>query len=105
MTNSKSSTRRFALSAAAAVLALTVTALSAVPAMADDWHRYHGWGASWYGGPSISFYSGPGYYYAPAPAYYAPPPAYYYPPPQPYYAPAPVYYGPAVGLGLSFRIR
>ena len=104
MTKSYSSTRRFALPAVAAVLALILTAISATPAMADGWHRYHGWGHGWYGGPSISFYGGPGYYYAPPPAYYYPPPA-YYPPPQPYYAPAPAYYGPAIGLGLSFHVR
>ena len=90
MKTSKSSARRIALAAVAA-MALTVTAVSATPALADRW-RHHGWGddndqGGWNGG--FSFYSGPGYYYAPPPTYY------YAPPP-------PVYYGPpSLGFGIN----
>lgn len=102
MTTLKNSKRRFALAAVAAVMALTATARSAMPANADEWRRHHGWSDDdhgWYGGPSFSFYGGPSYYYAPAPTYY-------YPPPPVYYQPAPVYYGPpSIGFSINVPLR
>jgi hypothetical protein len=109
MKTSKSSTRRFALAAVAAVMALTATAVTVTPANADEWRR-HNWGdhdGDWNGGwgGGFSIYSGPSYYYAPAPTYYyAPPPTYYYPPPPAYYAPAP-YYGPSFGFSINVPLR
>ena len=95
-----------ALSAAAAVAVLIVTAVPLRPAMADSW-KHRGW---------VGAYYAPGYvYYAPPPpvVYYAPQPVYMAPPPQPIYVapppvvyeappPAPAYYGPP---GLNFGIN
>ena len=101
MTTSENSTRRFAMAAVAAAMALTATAMSATPAKVDEWRRHHGCGdheGGWNGGFSI--YSGPSYYYAPAPTYY------YAPPPPIYYAPPPAYYTPpSFGFSINVPLR
>jgi len=92
----------------ALALGVSLAALAATPAMADDWgyrhhQRYRDSGSFSFGLNTPGYYyDQPGYYYNP-PAYYYPPPEpqYYYPPPT-YYAPPPAYYyGPEFNFGLS----
>lgn len=77
--------RTILLLAAAAMLAIAATPLTAQAA----WRG--GWGGGWHGGGwgfgfiAPPLYVGPpAYYYAPPPVYYAPPPGYYAPPPGTY---------------------
>jgi len=92
----------------AGIAAVALGALSASPALADDWHRdrdHDGWR-----GPHRVYYEHPRprVYYAPPPrVYYAPPPRVYYAPPPPvYYVPPPVYYAPpGISLVIPLHIR
>jgi hypothetical protein len=94
--------------AAALALGLGILSISAVPALADNWHGRHRHGGAVYVAPSYYYGYAPPQYYAPPPrVYYAPPPVYYAPPPPPVYyrPPPPRYYYPPPGISFGIDIR